>query len=152
MKKIIIFADTHGNLSSMEKVYGIMKESDYIIHLGDYQRDILSFKEFKDKIYSVKGNCDGGGEDVVLEIEGAKLLLTHGDKYGVKNSLEQLISKAKELKVDAIFFGHTHDAYIERHDGIYVINPGSTKGFYKKTYCYAVINDKQITAKIVPIF
>ncbi len=152
MKKIIVFADTHGNVSSIEGLVGIIKESDYVFHLGDYQRDILSFREFSDKIYSVKGNCDGGGEDLIVEIEDVKLLLTHGDRYGVKSGLDALVRKAKELGVDAVFFGHTHDAYLEKHDGIYFINPGTTKGFYKKTYCYTVIQGKQITSKIVPIF
>ncbi len=152
MKKILVLSDTHGNLSSIERLKDIMKESDYIFHLGDYQRDVLAFKEFSDKIYSIKGNCDGGGEDIVVDIEGVKLLLTHGDKYGVKHGLDKLLLKAKELGVNAVFFGHTHDAMLERCDNIYFINPGTTNGFYKKTYCYTVICDKQITSKIVPIF
>ncbi len=152
MKKILVLSDTHGNLTSIESLKTIMKESDYIFHLGDYQRDILAFREFSEKIYSVKGNCDGGGEDLVLEVEGAKLLLTHGDKYAVKQGLDLLVDKAKELGVDAVFFGHTHDSIIELHDNIYFVNPGAMKSFYKKTYCYAVIHDKQLTCKIVPIF
>ncbi len=152
MKKILVLSDTHGNLSTIETLKNIMKESDYIFHLGDYQRDILAFKEFRDKIYSVKGNCDGGGDDLIVEIEDTKLLLSHGDKYGVTRGLDALLEKAKELGVDAVFFGHTHDALIEKKQGIYFINPGTTKGFYKKTYCYTVINEKQIISKIVPIF
>ncbi len=152
MKKILVLSDTHGDLTSIESLKSIIKESDYVFHLGDYQRDILVFREFADKIFSVKGNCDGGGDDLVLEIEDTKLLLTHGDRYGVKQSLDMLLRKAKELKVDAVFFGHTHDAIIEIHDGIWFINPGATKSFYKKTYCYTVVRGKQITSKIVPIF
>ena len=44
MKTILVLSDTHGNLSDMEKLKGIMAESDYVFHLGDYQSDILAFK------------------------------------------------------------------------------------------------------------
>ena len=40
MKKLLILSDTHGNISAMEKLKTIMAESDYIIHLGDNEKDI----------------------------------------------------------------------------------------------------------------
>lgn len=41
MKKIVVISDTHGNFSCIEKLLGIMKESDYVFHLGDFEKDIL---------------------------------------------------------------------------------------------------------------
>ncbi len=152
MKKLLVLSDTHGNLSSIESLKGIMRECDYVIHLGDYQRDMLAYKEFGDKLYTVKGNCDGSGDDLIIQIENLKILLTHGDRYGVKQGVDNLIAEAKAQGVDAVFFGHTHDAFVEFRDGLWLVNPGATKSFYKKTYCYAVVCDKQLTAKIVPIF
>lgn len=150
MKKLIILSDTHGNVSAMEQVFSIMKESDYIIHLGDCTADILLYKrDLSEKLYSVSGNCDGGGCDLVLDIDGLKILLTHGDRYGVKSGLERLMFKAKEQGVDAVFYGHTHQASIDVCDGIIFINPGSMARFGERSYCYAVITNKKIIAKIV---
>jgi putative phosphoesterase len=127
-----------------------MRESDYIIHLGDLRTDLtLLDAESYNKLYSVLGNCDGGGDDAVISIEDVKILLTHGDKYGVKNSLTRLYFKAKEQKVNAVFFGHTHNAVIEENEGITFINPGTMTKFSQKSYCYIVVSGNKITAKTV---
>ena len=152
MKKIFVLSDTHGNISSIEKLVDVIKESDYVFHLGDYSRDILAFsREFGDKIHFVKGNCDGGGNDLILQIEDLKVMLTHGDRYGVKGGLLRLALYAKEKGVNVVFYGHTHVADITEQDGITFINPGTTKGFFEKTYCYTVIYGNKITSKIVRI-
>ena len=108
-------------------------------------------EELGAKIYSVKGNCDGGGADQIIEIEGVKVLLTHGDKYGVKNCLLNLSFRAKELGVNAVFYGHTHIANIEVIDKITFINPGCMTSFGQKSYCYAVFHQGKLTAKIVDV-
>ena len=153
MKKIVVLSDTHGNLSAIEKLLPIIQESDYLFHLGDYERDIKLFeREFVgNKLFTVKGNCDGGGDDLVLDIENVKILLTHGDKYGVKNDLTRLKYKAEELGVNAVFYGHTHCAEVLEENGVLYVNPGTAKGFFEKTYCYAVVYNGKITAKIVAI-
>ena len=152
MKSIVILSDTHGNLSAIEKILPILKESDYVFHLGDYAKDILNFnRELGDKIYSVLGNCDWGEEDKILEIEGVKIMLTHGHEYGVKNGLTRLKFKASELGVKAVFYGHTHNADIVENEGVLYINPGNMTRVGECSYCYCVVHDKKITATIVPI-
>ncbi len=152
MKSIVVVSDTHGNFSALEKLLPIMKESDYVFCLGDYQRDILAYKrELGDKIYSVSGNCDGGGGELILEIEGNKILLTHGHEYNVKSSLYRLVLRAKELGVNTVFYGHTHQSDIVCEDGITFINPGCATRFGESSYCYAVIYNGKITVTIVPI-
>lgn len=129
-----------------------MLENDFVFHLGDNENDILSYKkELGAKIYSVKGNCDGGGEDYILEVEKVKILITHGDKYGVKSSLYKLLLKAKELGVNAVFYGHTHCAQIDRIEGITFVNPGCVTSYGQKSYCYAVFHDGKLTVKIVEV-
>ena len=152
MKTVIAISDTHGNFSSLEKLLPKMQENDYVFHLGDHERDILSYsKELKNKIYSVKGNCDGGGEDLTLEIEGLKILLTHGDRYSVKRSNFNLLLRAKEVGANVVFYGHTHCELIEEIDGITFINPGCMTRWSESTYCYAVLHNGKITAKIVKV-
>lgn len=152
MKTLFIISDTHGNKEGINKLLPIMEESDYIIHLGDFCTDFKGMpSEIYDKLYFVKGNCDGGGDDAFIEIEDLKIMLTHGDRYGVKQSLTKLYLKAKESLVDVVLYGHTHTPLIEEYDGITFINPGTLSIYGKKTYCYAVINKDKITSKIVEI-
>ncbi len=152
MKKITVISDTHGNICAVEKLLPIMKESDYVFHLGDFNQDIKLYEnELGSKVYSVLGNCDGGGSDCVLEIDGVKILLTHGDRYGVKQSNYKLLLWAKELGVNVVFYGHTHDAKIEEVDGITLINPGCMTRYSENTYCYAVVYDGKITTQIVKV-
>ena len=153
MKTFLILSDTHGNIAAMNTLKGIMAECDYIIHLGDYHRDLQSFsEEFCEKIYSVNGNCDGGGKDLVFEVDGKKILLTHGDRYDVKSSLYKLLLKAKEIKADVVMFGHTHIPVVEERDGILFINPGTLNGYTEKTYCYMVLTGGKAVAKIVNVY
>lgn len=152
MKTLLILSDTHGNLEGINKLLPLMSESDYVIHLGDYCRDFRDMPpEIYDKLYFVKGNCDGGGEDAFIEIEDLKIMLTHGDRYGVKQSLTKLYLKGKETGVNVVLYGHTHIHNIEEYNGITFINPGTLSLYGKKTYCYAVIHKDKITAKIVEI-
>ena len=150
MKKIVVLSDTHGNFSAIDKILPIMKESDYVFHLGDYQRDIFAYRrELNCEIISVKGNCDGGGQEILTEIEGVKILIVHGDIYGVKCSLDRLYYHAKEIGANVVFYGHTHISGFDEIDGIKLINPGCMNVFSKNSYCYVVIHDKKVTAKVV---
>ena len=150
MKKIVVLSDTHGNFSAIDKLIPIINESDFVFHLGDYDRDINAYgKEIKTKVYSVKGNCDGGGDDEILEIDGVKILLTHGDRYSVKSTLYKLFLRAKEVGATAVFFGHTHQPEITEMEGVQMINPGCMTRFSQNTYCYAVIHQGKLIAKIV---
>ena len=145
-------SDTHGNANDIKKLLPIMEESDYVIHLGDYMSDTRYFSEnIYEKLYAVKGNCDGGGDDLVIEIENKKILLTHGDRYGVKQGNLKLLLKAKEIGADAVFYGHTHVPLIEEVENITFINPGTLSNYSEKTYCYAVIFNGKIIAKIVNV-
>lgn len=152
MKTFLILSDTHGNIADLNKLKGIMSECDYIIHLGDYQSDMRTFSlEFADKIYSVKGNCDGGGIDLILEVENKRILMTHGDRYGVKSGLYKLTLKAKEVKADIVLFGHTHTPFNQEIDGITFINSGTMGRYGEKTYCYMVIAGEKVVSKIVSV-
>ena len=152
MKTIVVVSDTHGNFSAIEKLLPIINENDYLFHLGDHDSDVKAFsKNIKSNLCFVKGNCDGGGEDEIVTVDGVKILLTHGDRYGVKSSLYKLLIRAKELGVKAVFYGHTHRAEIIEEDGIFLINPGSMTFYGNNTYCYAVVSNGKITASIVPI-
>ncbi len=151
MKKIVILSDTHGNKKAIMNIAEIMAESDFVIHLGDHYGDMDVFEPMLgSKLYRVHGNCDFGAlKEIVLEIEGRKLFITHGDLYGVRYGTEKIVEKAKSEGCDTVLYGHTHQFEQKEESGITVINPGCmTSTAAEMTFCYAVINGDKITAVI----
>ncbi len=155
MTKIIITSDTHGSVAAIEKLMPLIAENDYFLHLGDGCMDVRQvWKEYPDKIYQCRGNCDGLSptpDEGELEIEYVKIFYCHGDKYGVKTSLVPLASEAKKRGCEIALYGHTHTAAITEIDGVTLINPGSLRRPVGEggSYCYLVINKDKITPVIV---
>lgn len=151
MKKIVVISDTHRNKQALAKLADIMFESDYVFHLGDCYDDFMDYAyALKEKAFQVHGNCDWGSDtEIVTEIEGHKILATHGHEYGVKQTRDKLYRRAKELGCDLVFYGHTHVAEIETVKGITFINPGCMTPYSpKKSFAYVVINGERVTAII----
>lgn len=152
MKNIIIISDTHGRLPKDYDFWEILNNADLIIHLGDGYKDIQTLKEaFKDKFVFVYGNCDfvSSPKEQLLEIEEAKIFITHGHEYKVKSQLMDLQMRGLELGADCCLYGHTHRADISDFGNIKLINPGSLGA--GRTYCYMTVIGKKILAKIVDL-
>lgn len=135
--KILVFSDSHSSLRFMFRCTEAVRP-DALIHLGDYYDDGRTLRqEFPDiPLYQVPGNCDGyrcppGRQAIrIEELGGAKLYLTHGHKHDVKLTLSPLLNDARACKVDAVLYGHTHQADCRREeDGLWVLNPGAC-GYY----------------------
>lgn len=150
MIKITVISDTHGNLVDIDKMAQIILESDYVFHLGDHYDDMKNLKGvLNEKLYRVHGNCDWGEQkEIIVQIEGHKILATHGDLYGVKLGTDRILNKAKSEGCDIVLFGHTHIAEIKKEDGVVMINPGAlSKYSTNKSFAYVVISKE----KVVPV-
>ena len=128
-----VISDTHGiikNPNILTKVKELIKGVDVLVHLGDYTSDIKYIvDEYKGEVYAVKGNGDFGDKypkEQIINVLGYNILICHGHSYRVNFRLNNLYYKAKELGVNAVFYGHTHVSLIEEYDGIMFLNPGST--------------------------
>ena len=126
---------------------------DMIFHLGDVSRDLEPlYLEWPDlKAVSVPGNCDGWTgrpAEQVVELEGMRLLLTHGHAYHVKAGLGGLIAEAKARGVDAALFGHTHTPYCEQIDGIWFFNPGSMGSYCCADYGIITLEGGGLTCRL----
>ena len=78
----------------------------------------------------VAGNCDFfsfDSREEVIFVEKVKILLTHGDKYGVKNGLDRLSYYAEERSCQLALFGHTHQPFVGYVGRALMVNPGSLK-------------------------
>lgn len=126
--KILIFSDTHGNNKRMMEIALQNPDADLVLHLGDNVRDAMKLNESTPvKVLWVKGNTDhvNEKEDLILEVEGYKIFLTHGHLYGIKSGLQNLYYKCKQEGADIALFGHSHIAVNEEIGGIVFLNPGS---------------------------
>lgn len=127
--RIGVISDTHKMNKYIDIAKDYVKNIDVLIHLGDDSEDIDRLaKDFKGKVYCVRGNCDMSNKypkEQLVEFKGFKIFITHGDLYGVKRGLNNLYYRAKELNADIALFGHTHQELIEEYDNIILMNPGS---------------------------
>lgn len=135
--KILVFSDSHGrseNIIKALKIHGGV--CDFAIFLGDGLKDIDYVRDKFPSVpfVTVKGNCDtfmasAERDECVLDLDGVRVLVTHGHKYNVKYGIGTLIYRAMELEADAVLFGHTHiplDTQEYFNDKrIHLFNPGS---------------------------
>jgi len=151
--KILVVSDTHGNYLAPVK---ILEETgaEMLIHLGDDINDALTLDLFVDvPVIKVPGNCDQGSREpreLLESISDRIIFITHGDLYRVKNGLERLVTKAKELRASIALFGHTHKPTIQRLDGVLLINPGNLMtGSNSKSYAIMTVTHSTVTAEII---
>lgn len=151
IRTIAAFADSH-QTPIPERLEAVIEESEFVFFLGDGTA-ALGNLVFHYGFHGVSGNCDTKNlpEEEIIEIEGFKVLLTHGDKYNVKDDLTALAMRAKELDCNVVFYGHTHFAEIDRYENITFVCPGSIEASHTgvASYAYATIANGKFNAKIV---
>lgn len=144
--KILIITDSHGNMNG---IYGIIAQEnpELVIWTGDHSGDgeECSYLFPEIKFYIVKGNCDFFDrkfkDEEILDIDGIKILITHGHLYGVKQNLLELEAVAEKYRVNAVCFGHTHIPYFNEKSGIKYFNPGALKD---NKYGVLLIKNKEL--------
>ena len=131
--KILVLSDSHAALSFMRRCIDTV-QPDAVIHLGDHYDDGSAMAEEYPQIpfYQVPGNCDAhryfipDPETRLETLGGLRILMTHGHRHHVKQTLIRLLADARASGADVVLFGHTHSPYCRRQeDGLWVLNPGS---------------------------
>ncbi|MFA6306688.1 MAG: YfcE family phosphodiesterase [Patescibacteria group bacterium] len=140
--KFLVIADIHDNLVNLEKCinWGRDQEITSAICCGDVvnaetlKHLAASFKA----VYLIRGNLEIYQEPEIgkhsninylgrfgaFEIEGKTVGLCH-EPWFIKKVLEQ-------KKCVVVFYGHTHEPWIEAKDGITTANPGTLGGVFNK--------------------
>ena len=158
--KIAILSDTHAkkhNDKLFKLIDTLFKESDMIIHAGDYVSSsvVSKLREHKNFV-GVWGNNDKGyirdllKERIIVPVEGYRIGLYHGHGDS-KNTLQRAYDEFNDDKVDIIVFGHSHQPLILTKNKTLMINPGSPS--YKRKepwYSYVIleIQDKKINVQL----
>ena len=129
--RIIVISDTHGHFQALWDILERHKnDAGLIVFLGD------GLREFEDvqALYPglnyccVAGNCDYASIEKrtdLLIVQDKRILITHGDGFGVKCSTDRLLKAARENAAEIVLFGHTHCGMTRYEDGVHLMNPGS---------------------------
>ncbi|MBQ3161358.1 MAG: metallophosphoesterase [Oscillospiraceae bacterium] len=157
--RIIVMSDSHGQSSQVERIIRANPEADMFIHLGDGESEIAQMKiKYPDiDLRSVRGNCDWSKDSpdfLVVDCGTAKIFCCHGHRYSVKSGTELLRSIARDNGCAAAFFGHTHERYIAREDGIEILNPGSCsspRDGNKPSYAFVDVLENGIFLNIIDV-
>ncbi len=141
-----------------EKVFEAFSEVDLIMHAGDLTSPkVIDDLEQIAPVMAIQGNMDRAkGIDLpaakVIEAEGLKIGIVHGEVYP-RADTQQLVYLAKELDVDILVSGHSHQPKIEQTDGVLLLNPGSpiVPRLADRTVMILEINDKKVDVEIIKI-
>ena len=151
--RIAVFSDTHGDVDHMERVVR-RERPDLVLHLGDLCRDFeaLQARMPRQTMQNVCGNCDGFSltpDQRVLQAEGKRILMTHGHRYHVKETLYRAQLAAREAQADILVFGHTHIPLCQEVDGLWMLNPGSCQG-RRGTYGLLELSSGWVELRVKP--
>ena len=137
MTRLGVMADSHRCKRNIRQALKAMQNCDYIIHLGDHDTDMEGMGVPENRLYTVPGNCDPLSFAPGLRIcewDGVRLIMTHGDAYGVKYGLIRLALKAREAGARLALYGHSHLQRADDDGEVLCLNPGALK-----SGCFAVV-------------
>jgi putative phosphoesterase len=131
--KIAVISDTHmprGTRALPETCVERLRTADLILHGGDMVGEAF-FEELLllgPPLEAVYGNMDDPGlkallpNERVVEAGGARIGMVHvpGPRAGREARLV-----ARFPSCNAVVYGHTHVPEVERHEGVWILNPGS---------------------------
>lgn len=130
--KVLVLSDSHGAVHFLRRILQNETDADTVFFLGDGLGDIEKVKsDFPQKKFiCVKGNndfCYQENREAYKYIEGMTILACHGDTFGVRNSLRELINKTASVRGNLALYGHTHqrNLYSDAATGIFAVNPGA---------------------------
>lgn len=127
--KAIVLSDTHGDIAAIERLLPVINACDLLIHLGDYNRDVLWLRhQIVPPMCCVAGNGDFGSycpTEAVETLGGKRIFLTHGHLLGARGGVDRIVARAAELDCSIALYGHTHVAKIAATGAVPVMNPGS---------------------------
>lgn len=158
-------SDTHDNLPLIDKAIERLNREkvSLVLHAGDYVSPFVipRFKALSARLVGVLGNNDGDhemlkkqfmdsgncelhGKFALVEIEGFRIALLHGNEIELLNALVNL------GVVDAVVHGHTHTSIIRRGKTL-VLNPGEVCGYLTGKSTLAILDTQKRDAEIVQI-
>jgi len=162
--KALVISDTHvkrqeGIDELREIIEPYVNSVDIIIHAGDSVTEYLvDYLKSLKPTYIVAGNMDMGDvarmlpEKEVFGFGRFRIGLTHG--WGPAAGLkERVLELFKSDNVDAVIFGHSHQPFLGKRDGILILNPGSPTDtrFADRNTIAILEGNAELEAKIIDL-
>lgn len=149
--RAIVMSDTHGMGSGLrlmlERIWAMHPgKIDAYIHCGDgvndffRTTDVMKAHDPAAELHVVRGNCDWMTDEDDAPIEelfrfgGANVMMTHGHRYSVKNTLNWVDEASDAHGCTVTLYGHTHDPNVEPRRTL-LVNPGSAADG-----CFAILD------------
>ena len=127
--RILVFSDSHGNTTCMDRAMRAVGAFDAVIHLGDIERDVRYLEKVCTvPVYAVLGNNDFGSvreTERVITLGGVNIFMCHGHTRSVRSGTEAIEAAAAARDCSVALYGHTHRSDDRVENGILVFNPGS---------------------------
>ena len=130
--KVLVLSDSHGAVHYLRRILDTEKEAETVFFLGNGLGDIEKVKpHYSDKKFiCVKGNNDfyyQENREAYKYIDGVTIMACHGDAFGVRNGLREVINKTASVRGNLALYGHTHirNLYNDAATGIFAVNPGA---------------------------
>lgn len=142
--RILVISDSHGADYKITDILNRHSDIKEVFFLGDNVADAENAQiNFPDRCFHiVSGNCDYFAVYPFSDIfffEGKKIFFTHGHRFKVKYSLEELFKEGEKQNADLILFGHTHTPYEHYENGRLYLNPGSLSRSREGSPTYATV-------------
>ncbi|MCX7023308.1 MAG: metallophosphoesterase [Spirochaetes bacterium] len=159
--KLLVVSDTHGDVRYLAAVLKRLKDVDLVIHCGDGAGDMERARHYgvsTPPYIQVHGNTDPAGSFPGITVASAasrRILVSHGHHLVSGDSIQSFVCAAKEAGAHAFFFGHTHVPFLERSDGVLVLNPGSLsrpRGGYEASFAVADVPEDPLAPMNVSLY
>lgn len=127
--RILIVSDTHRKNDNFFRAVEEAAPIDMVIHCGDAEGSEYTISEGAGcPVQIVLGNNDFFSNlprELMLEIAGYKVWVTHGHNYYVSMNHEIIMEEARSRGADIVMYGHTHKPAVEIKEDLIAVNPGS---------------------------
>lgn len=142
----VVLSDSHGRNEVFKQLREMYPTASAYIHCGDSE----THPNDLDGFVSIQGNNDlhyDYAKQMILDLNGVRVLLIHGHQYPMMQVVERLIYKAKEEECKLVLYGHTHIFKVTRFEDIVLVNPGSihyNRDGSEPSYALVTIEDGKI--------
>uniref|UniRef100_A0A0N4U235 Vacuolar protein sorting-associated protein 29 n=1 Tax=Dracunculus medinensis TaxID=318479 RepID=A0A0N4U235_DRAME len=126
---------SHGIPAKFRKLL-VPNKMQHILCTGNMcTREIIDYlRSLASDVHVVRGDCDDFGlgypETKVLTVGQFKIGLCHGHQIVPWGDIKRIELLARELNVDVMVTGHTHQCRTFEHEDRFFIDPGSVTGAF----------------------
>jgi uncharacterized protein len=130
--RIAVVSDTHqprGSRALPDRCVEELRAADLILHAGDFvAAGFLEELRMFGAVEAVRGNMDDA--KLRAELPERRVVGSGGARIGMVHDSGPLAGREARLVAafpgcDAVVYGHTHIPQVERHAGVWILNPGS---------------------------